>query len=243
MKRLIISAIIIAAVAFVSPGAAYAHHPEITGHTECYTGDTWEVVWTVAPDADRDHLDWWIDGDGYTPAGIQTATTANTFTRTATYPTTQDAATETVTAEWSNGVRSTRTGTVERPEPCPAPTTTTTTTTVAPTTTTTTVAPTTTTTQPPTTTTAPTTTAPTTVPPVTTVPPPVTEPSTVPPVTTIQPTPQPVDPVPVTTTQPDPLEAELLPPTGAGFTFGLALIGMFLLLAGIGLSALSGDDQ
>lgn len=147
LRRVIGGAVIATAVSlsFVGVQTASAHHPLVSGTTQCRTGDTWSVNWSASADAVRG-LTWRIlEPSGYAPAGSQADSAS--FTRTASYPVTQASATETVKAKWSNGVQDSRSATVQRPEPCVVDTTTTTTTT------TTTVAPTTTTTLPDTTTT------------------------------------------------------------------------------------------
>jgi LPXTG-motif cell wall-anchored protein len=127
----------------IAPGVASAHHPLVSGTTQCRV-DSWSVTWTARADETRG-LTWRITSpSGYAPSGFQADSAA--FTRTATYPGTQTSATETVGAQWSNGSTGSSSGTVQRPPLCPTTTTTTTTTTAPPTTTTTTTAPTTTTT-------------------------------------------------------------------------------------------------
>lgn len=165
-QRVATAAIAIGVVLFgiaVAPGVASAHHPVVTGQTDCRI-DSWSVTWTARADVDRD-LTWQITSPaGYAPAGSQADELA--FTRTATYPGSQASATETVVASWSNGNTGSNSGTVQRPPLCPVDTTTTTSTTTTTTTTqpevtttttagetTTTVAGSTTTTQPATTTT------------------------------------------------------------------------------------------
>jgi LPXTG-motif cell wall-anchored protein len=128
----------------IAPGVASAHHPLIAGSTQCRTGDTWSVTWTVRADAVRGFT-WQITSpSGYSPSGSQADNLA--FTRTVIYPATQASATETVSAKWSNNATGERSSTVQRPPLCSVDTTTTTTTT--PDVTTTTLPDVTTTTQP-----------------------------------------------------------------------------------------------
>lgn len=187
MRKLLVFLTMLVFGTIAVQNTAFAHHPVVSGVTQCRTGDTWSVTWTARADADRD-LTWRIISPaGYSPAGSQDDSLP--FIRTASYPASQGSATETVVARWSNQVQDSRSATVQRPPLCEVPTTTTTSTTTTTTTSTTTTVPetTTTTTEPATTTTQPGTT--TTVPVVTT--------TTQPVVTTAPPTTQP--PAPTTT--------------------------------------------
>jgi LPXTG-motif cell wall-anchored protein len=120
----------------IAPGVASAHHPIVSGATQCRTGDTWTVTWTARADADR-AFTWQITSpSGYSPAGSQADELP--FTRTASYPASQASATENVSALWSNNATGSGSATVDRPPLCDVPTTTTTTTTLPEVTTTTT---------------------------------------------------------------------------------------------------------
>jgi LPXTG-motif cell wall-anchored protein len=121
----------------IAPGVASAHHPIVSGVTQCRTGDTWSVTWTARADVDRVGLTWSITSPGgYSPAGSQADELP--FTRTVSYPATQDSATENVSAAWSNNATGSGSATVDRPPLCDVPTTTSTTTTQPEVTTTTT---------------------------------------------------------------------------------------------------------
>jgi LPXTG-motif cell wall-anchored protein len=143
----------------VAPGVASAHHPLVTGKTQCRNGESWSVTWTARADLDRTFT-WQITSPtGYSPSGSQADELP--FTRTASYTGLQ--ATESVSASWSNGATGSGSATVQRPNECAtttssstSTTTTTTTTTTQPTVTTATTQPTVTTatTQPTVTTTA-----------------------------------------------------------------------------------------
>ncbi|HWM20544.1 MAG TPA: hypothetical protein VNO51_12710, partial [Ilumatobacteraceae bacterium] len=110
----------------IAPGVASAHHPLVSGTTQCRV-DSWSVTWTARADEVRG-LNWSITSPGgYSPAGSQADSLA--FTRTATYPGTQASATENVNAVWSNQSTGSSSATVQRPPLCPVVTTTTTTTT------------------------------------------------------------------------------------------------------------------
>jgi LPXTG-motif cell wall-anchored protein len=132
----------------IVPGVASAHHPLVSGTTQCRV-DSWSVTWTARADAARGFT-WEITSpSGYSPTGSQSD--ALPFTRTATYPAGQESATENVSARWSNQATGSGSATVQRPPECTTTTTSTTTTT----TTTTTTQPEVTTTQPEVTTTQP----------------------------------------------------------------------------------------
>jgi hypothetical protein len=118
----------------LAPGVASAHHPLVSGTTQCRTSDTWSVTWTARADEGRD-LTWQITSPGgYAPSGSQADELP--FTRTASY--TGATATETVNASWSNGATGSATANVPRPDLCVVEPTTTTTTTAPPVVTTTT---------------------------------------------------------------------------------------------------------
>ena len=224
MKHKTAGGILLGALLIVlTPAVASAHHPIVTGTTQCRV-DTWSVTWTARADAARGYT-WDVTTAGFTPDGFQSDSLP--FTRTVTYPASQTSATQSVSAVWSNQATGSGSATVARPPICEQPTTTTSSTTI-PEETTTSTSTTTTTTQPPCVDCTPDTQV--------TVPDPTT---TQPAVTTTAPTtvPAPTDP---TTTQPtcvwagqpnpDNLPICALPSTGSSTGSLLALMAGLLIL-------------
>lgn len=116
---------------------ASAHHPILTGETDCQQDGSWKVTWVARADADRD-LTWEITSPGsYAPSGSQDD--SRPFRRQVTLPNSTESVTESIRALWSNQAGGSATATVTRPEECVVPETTTTTTLVVETTTTTVV--------------------------------------------------------------------------------------------------------